>query len=87
MVFSADNHNYQIRQDQLTLFGRIARALNTALESRDNDFSEVDLAFYNGIRDSACELYAQLSAFYIYAPKRSDFLKACGVWEPKDGNL
>jgi hypothetical protein len=75
----------QIKEADLLIFQRTARAINTALEVKENDFREVDIAYYQGIRASACEVYAQLSAFYV-SPKRSDFLKACGVWEPKDGN-
>jgi hypothetical protein len=67
-------------ETDLQMFGRIARAFATALQDE-----AVEDAYYDGIRTSACEVYAQLSAFYA-APKRSEFLKACGVWEPKDGN-
>lgn len=72
----------------LNMFNRIARAICTSVCILHEDAtheSEMNLDMYRAIRHSACEIYAQLSAFYA-APKRSDFLKACGVWEPKDGD-
>lgn len=68
------------------MFRRIARAIATSVEiNRDPKDDGIPLDVFAGIRASACEIYAQLSAFYA-APKRSDFLKVCGVWEPKDGD-
>lgn len=73
-------------QDNMTeMFNRIARAIATAYQISQDSDGTIDLSVYDGIRTTACEIYAQMSAFY-HSPKRSDFLKACGVWEPKDGD-